>query len=84
MAMTRDEAMAIARALRGGKRFATRFQEESWGLEARPDGGFRKWSERVDPYDGREESSDETLDEEALIVLLTTWYGYERVAAGLR
>jgi hypothetical protein len=81
--MTCIEARAICDALRGGKRFATRFQEEEWGLETDPDGRFRKWSRRLAP-DCTEESNSETLREEELIEFLMTWYGYERIKAGLR
>ena len=81
--MTRDEAMQICAALRSGRRFATRHQEEEWGLHAGPDGTFRKWSHRL-LQEGGEESHDETLTEAELVTLLTTWYGFERIKAGLR
>jgi hypothetical protein len=81
--MTREEAQQFCAALRAGKAFATRHQEDEWGLYARPDGQFRKWSHRL-LQEGGEESAEETLDEAALLALLEKWYDYERMRRGLR
>jgi hypothetical protein len=81
--MTRAEAQQFVDALRAGKVFATRHQEEEWGLSASADGTFRRWSHRL-LQDGGEESHDETLSETELITLLETWYGFERMSRGLR
>lgn len=81
--MTRAEAQQFVNALRAGKVFATRHQEEEWGLSAAADGTFRKWSHRL-LQEGGEESHEETLSEEALLTLLETWYSFERMSRGLR
>lgn len=81
--MTNAEAMDFMAELRAGRAFATRFQEEEWGLRALPDGRFERWSHRL-LDDGREERSDEILDETELEALLVKWYSFVRMKAGLR
>jgi hypothetical protein len=81
--MTRLEAQEICAALTAGRSFATRHQEEEWGLVSRRDGRFEKWSHRL-LQEGGEESSRDILSEEQVIELLVTWYSYDRIKAGLR
>jgi len=80
--MTEAEARAILDQLRAGKRFATRIQEEGWGLESAKGGTFRLWSYQVEP-DGTENRSDETLSAEQAVAGLKI-YGFARIKAGLR
>lgn len=80
--MTRDEAIRIVAALRAGKTYATRYQEQEWGLEVRPDGTFREWRHQGG-QDG-ESSSESTPTEEEVIANFMEWYEYPRTAAGLR
>lgn len=81
--MTHAEAAEFIAALRAGRAFATRFQEEEWGLRARPDGRFDKWSHRL-LMEGGDERSDEILSEAELEALLVKWYSLPRMKAGLR
>jgi hypothetical protein len=80
--MTEAEARAILDLIRGGKRFATRIQEEGWGLETAKGGKFRLWSFKFEP-DGTENKSDERISEDDAIARLKI-YTFERIKAGLR
>ncbi len=81
--MTQDEALTLVAALRAGKTFATRHQEDEWGLRVRKDGRFDKWSHRL-LIEGGEEHATDVLDEGELVALLVKWYGFDRIKAGLR
>lgn len=80
--MTRSEAQEICQALRAGRSFSTRFQEESWGLKMRRDGRFERWSHRL-LQDGGEEKRKDILSEEEVLESLVTWHSFERIKAGL-
>ena len=80
--MSDDEADRFIAALRSGKRFATRFQEQEWSLDALADGTFRKWSHRAD-IDG-DEQSEEIVTEAMLKADLVRWYDYETMSVRLR
>ncbi len=80
--MKDTEAAILVTKLRAGKRLVTRFQEESWGVKYVGDGRYLKWSRRYEP-DGREEESEETMSEEALLAFLKVHFRYEVMAARL-
>jgi len=84
MPMTREEAQRFVGQLKNGKEFATRFQEEEWGLRLLDGDQFQKWSHRVELFtndkgemDGRDENSQEILTEEQVIELMMKWYSYD-------
>lgn len=83
--MTEAEAMTLVAALKSGKRFATRFQEEEWGIMYEGNGRFQKWSHRVEPFEGgKEEWSHEQMSEAEVVALFMAYYSFDRMQAGLR
>lgn len=80
--MNREEADRFIARLRAGESFSTRFQEQSWGLDALASGDFRKWS--TDAYADPPDHSDEVLTEDALRDLMMRTYSYDIMVARLR
>ncbi len=74
--MTEAEARLIVARLKAGRSFATRFQEQEWGVDPLPDGRFRKWS-RDSSYE-RIERSEETLTEDEAVRLFIL-YNYPMI-----
>ena len=88
--MTEVEAQTIVDQLKAGKRFMTRFQEESWGIRYLGDGRFEYYASRmisVQNEDGtwgpQDETTIETWDETAVIRRFKI-YSYNVIATRLR
>lgn len=82
MTMSEEEARRFVAQLQNGKRFATRFQEDEWGLDFLGNGRYRKWSRR-----NRQDEviAEETvLTEAELLALLMHSYRYDVMAARLQ
>ena len=78
MAMSREEAQKFVDALKQGRRFSTRFQEEEWNLSYRKNGKFKRWSHREDPYDpSKSDTSTEIMSEQEVIELMMKRYNYD-------
>jgi len=81
--MTAAEADQLITRLSNGESFATRFQEQEWGLEALSDGSFREWryDASAEPPDDR---SEDVLTEAQLRAKLMRDYSFEVMAARFR
>jgi len=88
--MTEDEAKMIVDELKAGKRFITRFQEQTWGISYLGNGRFELYASRmveVRGANGGIDYQDETaytpLDEKGVIDRFKL-YRYKMIKARLR
>lgn len=79
MPMTVDEARAVVAAIKAGRSFATRYAEQSWGVDYHGDGVFRRWSSDY----AADQHSEELLDESQVISLFQG-YSLKTIAPSLR
>lgn len=83
--MNREEAVEFVSFLKNGKSYATRFQEQEWGLFYEPNlGTFREWGRELDTRTGEINTFDKTLSEAELVERLMTYYNFKKMIEGLR
>ncbi len=83
--LTAAEAKKILKELKAGKRFATRFQEQEWGLYySDGDDRYIEWGREADLSGrGKDRSFENRLSEDEAIGLLKQ-YSYNRTRGGMR